>query len=126
MSRDDKRSPDFDVQAAELDHLADVPTVLLVNVVDRGGTCWWEVMTTDPPSVIDEVMPDRALAARLCAGCPVQRECLELELRTDGAETAGVWGGLCEIDRRALHHVWQARRFRAAHHEDRDTNGGER
>jgi len=48
MSRDDKRSPDFDVQAAELDHLADVPTELLVNVVDRGGTCWWEVMTTDP------------------------------------------------------------------------------
>ena len=29
------------------------------------------------------------LAARLCAGCPVQRECLELELRTAGAETVG-------------------------------------
>ena len=46
-------------------------------------------MTADPPSVIDEVMPDRALAARMCAGCPVQRECLELELRTDGRRNGG-------------------------------------
>ena len=61
-------------------------------------------------------MPDRALAARMCAGCPVQRECLELELRTAGAETAGVWGGLCEVDRRALHTAWRGRRARAATH----------
>ena len=124
MSGNDGRSPDFDVQAAELDHLAHVSTELLVDVVDRGGTCWWEVMTADPPSVTEEVMPDRGLAARMCGGCPVQRECLELELRSDGAETAGVWGGLCEVDRRALHTVWQARRTRTAHREDRD--GGER
>jgi WhiB family redox-sensing transcriptional regulator len=124
MSRNDQGSPDFGRQAAELDHLAHVPIELLVEVVDRGGTCWWEVMTADPPDVGDAVMPDRALAARMCAGCPVQRECLELELRTDGAETAGVWGGLCEVDRRALHKAWLARRTRAAHRGDRD--GGER
>jgi WhiB family redox-sensing transcriptional regulator len=63
------------------------------------------------------------LAARMCVGCPVQRECLELELRTAGADSVGVWGALCEIDRRALHKVWQARRSRAAHRNDR--NGGE-
>ena len=59
-------------------------------------------------------MPDRALAARMCAGCPVQRECLEVELRTAGVETTGVWGGLCEVDRRALHTALLRRRARAA------------
>ena len=104
MSRDDKRSPGLRAcRPRNSTTSPHVPTELLVDVVDRGGTCWWEVMTADPPSIGDEVMPDRALAARMCAGCPVQRECLELELRTDGAETAGVWGGLCEVDRRALH-----------------------
>ena len=39
--------------------------------------------------------PDRELAARLCAGCPVV-ECLELELRIKGADTVGVWGALRE------------------------------
>jgi WhiB family redox-sensing transcriptional regulator len=123
MSRHDKRSPDFERQAAELERLARVPTELLIDVVEEGGTCWWEVMNGDPPSIDDGAMPDRALAARLCAGCPVQRECLELELRTAGAATTGVWGGLCEVDRRALHTVWRARRTRAMHRDD--TDGGE-
>ena len=77
----------------------------------------------DPPSIDDGAMPDRALAARLCRGCPVQRECLELELRTAGTETTGVWGALCEVDRRALHTVWRARRDRAMR--SNDTDGGE-
>ena len=47
----------------------------------------------DPPSIRDGLMPDRALKARMWAGCPVQRECLELEFRTAGAATTGVWGG---------------------------------
>jgi WhiB family redox-sensing transcriptional regulator len=123
MSRNEQSSPDFERRAAELDRLANFPTELLVDVVEEGGTCWWEVTSGDPPSFTDAVMPDRALAARLCAGCPVQRECLELELRTAGATTAGVWGGLCEVDRRALHTAWRARRDRAAR--GSDTDGGE-
>jgi WhiB family transcriptional regulator, redox-sensing transcriptional regulator len=123
MSRNDERSPDFEHRAVELDGLARIPTELLLDVVEEGGTCWWEVMSGYPPSIGDEAMPDRALAARMCAGCPVQRACLELELRTAGAETTGVWGGLCEVDRRALHTAWRARRDRAAR--SSDTDGGE-
>jgi WhiB family transcriptional regulator, redox-sensing transcriptional regulator len=123
MSRHDERSPDFERRAAELDRLANFPTELLLDLVEQSGTCWWEVISGDPPIITDEVMPDRALAARLCAGCPVQRECLELELRSAGAVTTGVWGALCEVDRRALHTVWRARRDRAVRSDD--TDGGE-
>ena len=123
MSRNEHRWPDFERRAADLDGLAAVSIELLLDLVEQGGTCWWEVMSGDPPDIGDEVMPDRALAARMCAGCPVQRECLELELRTTGAETAGVWGGLCEVDRRALHTAWRRHRDRAARSNDSD--GGE-
>src|SRR5690242_606712 len=122
MSRNDDRSPDFERRAAELDGLAAVPTELLLDLVEQRGTCWWEVMNGDPPSIGDVAMPDRALAARMCAGCPVQRECLEVELRTAGVETTGVWGGLCEIDRRALHTALRRRRARATH---TDSDGGD-
>ena len=65
-----------------------------------------------PPAWSGEGSPDRELAARLGAGCPVRRECLEFELRTAGADTVGVWGGLNEDDRRALHAIWSARAAR--------------
>jgi WhiB family redox-sensing transcriptional regulator len=123
MSRNDEHTPDFERRAAELDRLADVPTELLLDVVEQRGTCWWEVMQGGPPSIGDEPMPDRALAARMCGGCPVQRECLELELRTAGAATTGVWGALCEVDRRALHTAWHTRRNRSERRQDAD--GGE-
>ena len=42
-------------------------------------------------------------------GCPVQRECLELELRMFGEQTVGVWGALGEDDRRALVPLWRRR-----------------
>ena len=123
MSPNVQSWPDFERRATDLDGLAAVPTEFLLDLVEEGGTCWWEVMSGDPPDIGDEVMPDRALAARMCSGCPVQRECLELELRTTGAETAGVWGGLCEVDRRALHTAWRRHRDRAARSNDSD--GGE-
>jgi WhiB family redox-sensing transcriptional regulator len=53
------------------------------------------------------------LAARLCAGCPVRRECLEFELRTAGADTVGVWGGLSEDDREAIYAQERRKRLRA-------------
>jgi WhiB family redox-sensing transcriptional regulator len=122
MSRNEQSSPDFERRAAELDGLAAVPAEVLQGLVEQGGTCWWEVMNGDPPCIGDVAMPDWALAARMCAGCPVQRECLELELRTAGAATAGVWGGLCEVDRRALHTALRRRRARTTH---TDSDGGE-
>ena len=39
-------------------------------------------------------------AKRVCAGCPVQRLCLEWAVRT--SIDYGVWGGLGEDERRSL------------------------
>ena len=58
MSRDAECSPDFERRAAELDGLAAVPTELLLDLVEQCGTCWWEVMSGDPPNIGDEAMPD--------------------------------------------------------------------
>ena len=41
-----------------------------------------------------------AQAKRICAGCPVQEECLEYALRI--REPHGIWGGLNELERRAV------------------------
>ena len=60
-----------------------------------------------PPRWLHENGTDRELAARLCPGCPVQVECLELELRMFGDQTVGVWGALGEDDRRALVPHWR-------------------
>ena len=40
-------------------------------------------------------------AQALCAGCPVQAECLEFALKTDSR--CGVWGGTSEHQRAPLH-----------------------
>ena len=77
------------------------------------GLCLWEITRGDPPEWTGQDSPDRELATRLCAGCPVRRECLEFELRTAGTDTVGVWGGLSEDDRRALHAIWRARAGRS-------------
>ena len=92
-----------------MDALAAVPDAVLAEQVAERGLCLWEITYGDPPLWDGEGPPDRELAARLCAGCPVRRECLEFELRLGGAETVGVWGGLDEDDRRALHALWRAR-----------------
>jgi WhiB family transcriptional regulator, redox-sensing transcriptional regulator len=43
----------------------------------------------------------RELAAkRVCAVCPVQPQCLDYALRM--SEPFGIWGGLNEVERRAL------------------------
>jgi WhiB family redox-sensing transcriptional regulator len=41
-----------------------------------------------------------AAAKRICADCPVRRECLEYALRV--REPFGIWGGLNESERRAI------------------------
>jgi len=85
---------------------------------DWDGACM-EISADDgPPRWLYEDGTDRELAARLCQGCPVQRECLELELRMFGDQTVGVWGALGEDDRRALVPHWrQAASRSAAGHE---------
>ena len=41
-----------------------------------------------------------AVAKAICARCPVRPDCLEYAL--DVRETHGIWGGLNEMERRAL------------------------
>ncbi|MGH3550377.1 MAG: WhiB family transcriptional regulator [Pseudonocardiaceae bacterium] len=99
----------FEERAAELDELAVVPTEVLAQWVTARGRCLWETTFGEPPWIGDDE-PDRELAHRLCAGCPVRSECLEFELRVAGDQTLGVWGDLNTDDRRALHKVWTSRR----------------
>ncbi len=96
----------YDAIAARLDRWRQVPTEVLTTVVESSGLCLWGLWPAQEP----DWTSDRELAARLCAGCPVIEECLELELRAAGASTTGVWGAMPEDDRRALHRIWQQRR----------------
>jgi WhiB family transcriptional regulator, redox-sensing transcriptional regulator len=132
MTADSSHGPEWEQDAAELDDLAPVPTEVLSEFVVRYGACLWEITSGDPPAWAGKGPPDRDLALRLCAGCPVRRECLEFELRTAGPYTVGVWGGLNEDDRRALHAIWAARAGRPStpdqhtEHEEEQQEGGER
>lgn len=117
VNRDD--IPDYEVIAAAFDQWRQVPTEVLQTVVMRRGLCLWGLWPAQEPDW--DAPSDRELAARLCAGCPVIEQCLELDLRTAGAGTTGVWGALPDDDRRALHRVWQRRR---THRPDSDSGGG--
>lgn len=101
---------DYAAIARRLDRHEAVPVDVLTGLVTREGLCFWAFDRDEMPELSGEDTPDRELAARLCAGCPVIDECLELELRTAGEETVGVWGALAETDRRAVHRMWRWRR----------------
>ncbi len=108
--------------AWRLDRLRWVPRAVLAQAVQRDGLCLWAHPDSDPPEPTDTDTADRELAVRYCAGCPVQDECLELELRTAGADTVGVWGALPEQARRALHPFWLQRGERADDRDRADTD----
>jgi WhiB family redox-sensing transcriptional regulator len=99
--------------AWRLDRLRWVPRDVLGEIVMDRGTCVWAYTDGDPPQLTGNELTDRGLALWLCSHCPVQDECLELELRTAGANTTGVWGALNEQDRRALYPHWRERGERA-------------
>jgi len=107
----------LDDLAADLDRFEHVPDDVLLDIVTRDGRCMWLYSIGEEPDWSGDDRTDRDLAARVCAGCPVQRQCLELELRTAGLATHGVWGALSDEDRKALFPRWLIRR---------KTNGGER
>ncbi|OKK00285.1 WhiB family transcriptional regulator [Amycolatopsis sp. CB00013] len=102
--------PDYTEIAAQLDQFASVPDSVVKDVVERDGLCFWAFERADIPELTGDDPPDRELAKRLCAGCPVIDECLELDLRTTGPDALGVWGAMADTDRRVLHTVWQRRR----------------
>jgi WhiB family redox-sensing transcriptional regulator len=109
--------------AAELDAVELVPDDVLNTIVTRDGACMDLYRHDEQPDWSGEDLTDRQAAARICAGCPVQRECLELVLRTSGAATLGVWGALPAEDVRELYPLWRSRRERSADH---GGQGGER
>ena len=113
------KNPDYEVMAAGLDRWQRVPIEVLREVVMRRGLCLWGLWPEVEPDWDDCAPSDRRLAARLCAGCQVIDQCLELDLRTTGACTTGVWGATCEDDRRALYPIWRRRQ-----HEPTDQQGG--
>lgn len=106
VSRDDY----LEQLAVSLDRYAAVPDDVLLEIVARDGACMCVYANRDGPDWAADALTDRELAARVCAGCTVRLACLELELRTAGSNTLGVWGALTEDDRRALYPLWLARR----------------
>jgi WhiB family transcriptional regulator, redox-sensing transcriptional regulator len=110
MTPDDRRYLEI---AWRLDRLRWLPGDQLAEIVTHDGLCMWADTEGEPPQLTGTDTPDRELARRMCAGCPVQDECLELELRTTGEDTCGVWGALGEDDRRALYPHWLQRGERA-------------
>jgi WhiB family transcriptional regulator, redox-sensing transcriptional regulator len=97
---------------ARLDRFELVPDDVLWEIVTRDGACMASSGLNLEPQWTWEALTDRELAARICAHCPARWECLELQLRTCGAHTLGVWGALPAQDVRALYPVWRSRRLR--------------
>jgi WhiB family redox-sensing transcriptional regulator len=100
----------FEEVTARLDDLEAVPTHTLFDLVTCEGVCMWIGLSTEEPTWTGDKATDRELAANICAGCPVADECLELEFRSTGLTTLGVWGALAEDDRRATYLAWLQRR----------------
>ena len=100
--------------AWRLDRLRWTPTNLLTEVAMRDGECVQAYQAQEIPPWTGSDLTDRELAAQLCRACPVQDECLELEMRTAGEGTVGAWGALNEDDRRALYPHWLRRGERAS------------
>jgi WhiB family redox-sensing transcriptional regulator len=100
----------FEELAARLDRFEHMPDDVLLEIVTRDGPCTWLYANDLEPDWSGEALTDRELAARICAGCTVRWACLELELRTAGDQSLGVWGAMSAEDIRALYPVWRARR----------------
>src|SRR6266496_6650258 len=100
----------FEAIVARLDRFELVPDEVLWEIVTRDGDCVQLYRLDLEPEWARDELADRELAARICADCPVRLECLELQLRTSGEHTLGVWGALPAEDVRALHPVWRSRR----------------
>jgi WhiB family redox-sensing transcriptional regulator len=96
--------------AARLDDLEGVPIGTLSGLVTREGACMCVRVGAEEPMPPGDQVTDRELAARICAGCLVADWCLELEFRTAGSATLGVWGALAEDDRRVAYLAWRQRR----------------
>ena len=122
MTDPDERFADI---AAALDRYADVPDDTLLEIVTSDGACMYLHAHDETPSFTGDDLTDRELATQVCASCLVCSECLELELRTAGPFTVGVWGAIPEDHRKEIYPLWAVRRQPFAN-PDEDQDGGER
>jgi WhiB family redox-sensing transcriptional regulator len=53
-----------------------------------------------PVGAMGPALHDQEAAKRVCAACPVMGECLHYALVS--GQTSGVWGGMCEDERKEL------------------------
>ena len=60
-----------------------------------------------PIGVTGDAVEQIATAKEICAGCPVQLECLDFAITSN--QEFGVWGGTSEDERRVLRRQWRAR-----------------
>lgn len=95
---------------ARLRRLRHVPDVALAEIVAAYGLIRRPLHDDPAATVANAADADRELAGRLCEGCPVLDECLELDLRWMADRTLGVFAGLTEADRRALYPLWAIER----------------
>jgi WhiB family redox-sensing transcriptional regulator len=101
----DTVSAELIARAAALQRFRHVPDAVLAGIVVADG-----LAARQPDQALPAGATDRESAARLCAGCPVQDECLELDLRWMADQTVGVFAGLTQTDRRVVHRWWAAQR----------------
>lgn len=97
-------------RVADLDEFANIATDALEHAVSWQGTCMWLRSVGDEPAWTQDERSDRELVAAVCAACPVQRECLELEFRQTGYATVSIWGPLAADERREAFMEWAERR----------------
>ena len=112
MTDNDADVNDGTLQAivSRLERLRSVPDSALAEVVEENCSCMDVRLSDALPPWLSEITSDQELAARFCAGCPVQDHCLELELRMSGECTVGVWGALDENTRRVVFQYWDRTR----------------
>jgi len=71
---------------------------------DRSRSAWRSAAVcaqVDPEIFYPDKGESTLAAKRVCAGCPVRSECLAEALAR--RERFGIWGGLSERERRAVH-----------------------
>jgi WhiB family transcriptional regulator, redox-sensing transcriptional regulator len=73
---------------------------ILTEVREMTWADWAICGETDPEAYFVEKGGSTLPAKRVCAGCPVQQECLDYAL--DHEEQHGVWGGLSARERRDI------------------------
>jgi WhiB family redox-sensing transcriptional regulator len=81
----------------------EMPAPLVQPVEQEREPDWQEFALcaeTDPEAFFPEKGGSTKNAKKVCAACPVRRECLEYALDHD--ERFGIWGGLSERERRRL------------------------